>query len=149
MLDDPRGLLLAEQVQERCLLFGEAEDAEIRGRQIRTAGIGTMFELMLPTGEIPVSLSVPGCFMVSNALAAAEAAVEAIRKVPGVILPFPGGVVRSGSKVGSKYKGQFVSTNTAYCPTIRRQVQSALPEGVNAVMEIVIDGLEAHKTRRW
>ena len=83
-----------------------------------------------------------------NALAAAEAAVEAIREVPGVILPFPGGIVRSGSKVGSKYKGPYVSTNTAYCPTIRRQVESALPEGVNAVMEIVIDGLDENAVRQ-
>jgi formylmethanofuran--tetrahydromethanopterin N-formyltransferase len=83
-----------------------------------------------------------------NALAAAEAAVEAIRMVPGSILPFPGGIVRSGSKVGSRYKGQFVSTNTAYCPTIRRQVESALPEGVNAVMEIVIDGLDEEAVRQ-
>lgn len=82
-----------------------------------------------------------------NALAAAEAAVEAIRGVPGVIMPFPGGIVRSGSKVGSKYKGQFVSTNTAYCPTIRRQVDSALPEGVNVVLEIVIDGLDEGAVR--
>lgn len=83
-----------------------------------------------------------------NALAAAEAAVEAIRVVPGSILPFPGGIVRSGSKVGSRYKGQFVSTNTAYCPTIRRQVESALPEEVNAVMEIVIDGLDEEAVRQ-
>jgi formylmethanofuran--tetrahydromethanopterin N-formyltransferase len=82
-----------------------------------------------------------------NALTAAEAAVEAIRVVPGAILPFPGGIVRSGSKVGSRYKGQFVSTNTAYCPTIRRQVDSALPGGVNAVMEIVIDGLDEGAVR--
>lgn len=83
----------------------------------------------------------------TNALAAAEAAVEAIREVPGVILPFPGGIVRSGSKLGSRYKGQNVSINTAYCPTIRRQVDSALPEGVNAVMEIVIDGLDEEAVR--
>ena len=83
-----------------------------------------------------------------NALAAAEAAVEAIRVVPGAICPFPGGIVRSGSKVGSRYKGQFVSTNTAYCPTIRRQVESALPEGVNAVMEIVIDGMDQEAVRQ-
>ena len=75
-------------------------------------------------------------------LSAAEAAVDAMDAVPGIIMPFPGGVVRSGIKVGSKYKGQFASTNTAYCPTIRRQVGSALPEGVNCVMEIVIDGLD-------
>jgi len=76
------------------------------------------------------------------ALSAAEAAVEVIRAVPGVILPFPGGIVRSGSKVGSKYKGLKASTNEAYCPTLRGMVASALPEGVNAVYEIVIDGLD-------
>jgi formylmethanofuran--tetrahydromethanopterin N-formyltransferase len=76
------------------------------------------------------------------ALAAAEAAVAAIQHVPGVILPFPGGVVRSGSKVGSRYKKLRASTNDAYCPTLRGLTQSALPEGVNAVYEIVIDGLD-------
>mgnify|MGYP000032387461 CR=1 FL=1 len=75
------------------------------------------------------------------ALAAAEAAVQAIRRVPEVILPFPGGIVRSGSKVGSKYKALKASTNDAYCPTLRGGVASRLPEGVNAVYEIVIDGL--------
>jgi len=78
----------------------------------------------------------------AKALAAAEAAVTAIRKIPGVILPFPGGIVRAGSKVGSRYKKLRASTNDAYCPTLRGQVQSAMPEGVNAVYEIVIDGLD-------
>jgi len=76
------------------------------------------------------------------ALKAAEAAVEAIRAVPGVVLPFPGGIVRSGSKVGSRYKKLRASTNDAYCPTLRGLVESSLPEGVNAVYEIVIDGLD-------
>lgn len=76
------------------------------------------------------------------ALAAAEAGVAAIRAVPGIILPFPGGIVRSGSKVGSKYKALRASTNHAYCPTLRGLVDSALPDGVNAVYEIVIDGLD-------
>src|SRR5437763_13773864 len=76
------------------------------------------------------------------ALAAASAAVDAIRGVPGVILPFPGGVVRSGSKVGSKYKGLKASTNEAYCPTLRGLVKTALPEETNAVYEIVIDGVD-------
>ncbi len=76
-------------------------------------------------------------------LAAATAATTAMRKIPGVILPFPDGVVRSGSKVGSKYKSLIASTNDAYCPTLRgASAQTALPEGVNAVLEIVIDGLD-------
>jgi len=76
------------------------------------------------------------------ALAAAEAAVAAIDGMPGVILPFPGGIVRSGSKVGSRgYTNMIASTNDAYCPSIRPLTSSALPDGVNAVLEIVIDGL--------
>jgi formylmethanofuran--tetrahydromethanopterin N-formyltransferase len=82
------------------------------------------------------------------ALAAAEAGVAACRRVPGVILPFPGGVVRSGSKVGSKYKGLRASTNDAYCPTLRGLVRSELPDGVNAVYEIVIDGLDLPAVER-
>jgi len=78
----------------------------------------------------------------ANALAAAEAAVTAMRQVPGVILPFPGGIVRSGSKVGSRYKALKASTNDAYCPTLRGLVESALPDGAGAVYEIVVDGVD-------
>jgi formylmethanofuran--tetrahydromethanopterin N-formyltransferase len=79
------------------------------------------------------------------ALAAAEAAVAAMRNVRGVVLPFPGGVVRAGSKVGAKhYKKMIASTNDAYCPTLRGRsgVTSELPDGVNSVLEIVVDGLD-------
>jgi len=75
-------------------------------------------------------------------LAAATKAVEAMEKVAGVIMPFPGGIVRSGSKVGSRYKSLLASTNTAYCPSLRGRVESALPSKVNSVLEIVIDGLD-------
>jgi formylmethanofuran--tetrahydromethanopterin N-formyltransferase len=78
----------------------------------------------------------------ASALAAAEAAVDAIDGTAGVITPFPGGVVRSGSKVGARgYVGMIASTNDAYCPTVRPLTSSALPAEVNAVLEIVIDGL--------
>jgi len=79
------------------------------------------------------------------ALAAAEAAVVAMRRVRGVILPFPGGIVRAGSKVGAKkYKNMIASTNDAYCPTLRGRpdVSSEIPAGANSVLEIVIDGLD-------
>ena len=74
-------------------------------------------------------------------LEASERAVEVMKKVRGIVMPFPGGIVRSGSKTTSQYKFMRASTNTAYCPTLRRQTESALPEGVNSVLEIVIDGL--------
>jgi formylmethanofuran--tetrahydromethanopterin N-formyltransferase len=78
----------------------------------------------------------------AEGLAAAEAAVAAIRSVAGVILPFPGGIVRSGSKVGSRYKKLRASTNDAYCPTLRGVVATALPESIGVVYEIVIDGID-------
>jgi len=77
------------------------------------------------------------------AVAATERAVSAMRKVHSIILPFPGGVVRSGSKVGSKYQALMASTNDAYCPTLVGVTRSKLPAGVGCVLEIVIDGLDA------
>ncbi len=76
------------------------------------------------------------------ALAASERAVAAMQKIRGVIMPFPGGVVRSGSKVGSKYKALLASTNHPFCPTLRGAVSSALTPDIGAVLEIVIDGLD-------
>src|ERR671914_555707 len=78
------------------------------------------------------------------ALAAAEAAADAMASQPGVILPFPGGVVRSGSKVGSRRsKTMIASTNDAFCPTLRAVTETALPAEVNSVLEIVINGTDA------
>lgn len=76
-----------------------------------------------------------------QALAACEAAIEAMRKIPNVIMPFPGGIVRSGSKVGSKYKTMFASTNDAFCPTLKGLTKTQLSDDIESVMEIVIDGL--------
>jgi formylmethanofuran--tetrahydromethanopterin N-formyltransferase len=73
-------------------------------------------------------------------LAAVRRATEAIWKQPGVITPFPGGVARSGSKVGSRYKGLVASTSDAYCPTLRGRVESKLHREANCAYEIVIDG---------
>ena len=79
---------------------------------------------------------------VATALGAAEAAADAMRPVEGAILPFPGGIARSGSKVGSRYQALMASTNHVLCPTLRAQVDdSDVPEGVGSVFEIVIDGL--------
>ena len=77
----------------------------------------------------------------TTALHAASRAVNAIAKLPGVITPFPGGVVRSGSKVGSSHPKVTASTNDAYCPTLRDQTVSKLHRDAACVYEIVIDGL--------
>lgn len=75
-------------------------------------------------------------------LKAAENAVDEIEKLSNVITPFPGGVVRSGSKVGSRYKALVASTSHAFCPTLKGRVESNLPLEVNCVYEIVIDGTD-------
>jgi formylmethanofuran--tetrahydromethanopterin N-formyltransferase len=77
----------------------------------------------------------------AQVLTACEAAIDAMRKLPNVIMPFPGGVVRSGSKVGSKYPKMFASTNDAFCPTLKGVVKSELDPRVESVMEIVVNGL--------
>ncbi len=74
-------------------------------------------------------------------LMAAESAVNAIGKINGTITPFPGGVVASGSKVGSKYKFLKASTNTAFCTSLREDGVCTLAEDVSAVFEIVINGV--------
>ena len=77
------------------------------------------------------------------ALGAAEAAVTAMRGMPGVVLPFPGGIVRSGSKVGgTRYVKMIATTNDAFAPTVRAVTTSSLPDGVNAALEIVLDGVD-------
>jgi formylmethanofuran--tetrahydromethanopterin N-formyltransferase len=80
------------------------------------------------------------------ALAGAEVAAEAIESVKGAILSFPGGIVASGSKVGSKKYAKFMkaSTNEAYCPTLRDKIpDTKVPQGVNAIFELVIDGVDS------
>src|SRR5262245_37071096 len=76
----------------------------------------------------------------ASGLAAVRRATEAIWNQPGVITPFPGGSARSGSKVGSRYKGLVASTSDAYCPTLRGRVESKLHPDANCAYEIVIDG---------
>lgn len=76
------------------------------------------------------------------ALAAARRAAESIADMPGVVTPFPGGVVRSGSKVGSKYKALRASSNDAFCPTLRGRVPTELVDGAQCAYEIVINGID-------
>ena len=83
----------------------------------------------------------------AQALHACEAAIEACRSLPGVIAPFPGGIVRSGSKVGSRYPKLAASTNHAFCPTLRGAVDGELDAATAAVMEIVFDAVDDQAMR--
>jgi formylmethanofuran--tetrahydromethanopterin N-formyltransferase len=79
---------------------------------------------------------------IDSALEAAHRGCEAVRNCPGVIMPFPGGIAASGSKPGSRYRFCVASTFEAFCPTLRAKLgdQSKVPEGVGAIMEIIMNG---------
>jgi formylmethanofuran--tetrahydromethanopterin N-formyltransferase len=78
----------------------------------------------------------------TEALAAARRGVEAVAAIRGAITPFPGGVARSGSKVGSRYKKLKASTADAFCPTLRDRIATQLHADANFAYEIVIDGVD-------
>jgi formylmethanofuran--tetrahydromethanopterin N-formyltransferase len=84
------------------------------------------------------------------ALAAAERGVQAAAKVPGVIMPFPGGIAGSGSKAGSRYSFAVASTYAEFCPTLKQKLgsQSRVPEGVRSIMEIIFDGMDLETISR-
>lgn len=82
------------------------------------------------------------CEDVESGMTSGKAAVKEIEKVEGAFTPFPGGLVGSGSKPGSKYKVLFASTNERFCPTLRALVpDTEIPKGSEFVQEIVINGL--------
>ncbi len=142
----------------------EAEDRLPLGKHIRFFGDGYQkskviggtryWRIPVMDGEFLVqeSLGVAGGVAGGNlilqaaeleaALDGARRGIEAIDKLGGVITPFPAGVARSGSKVGSIYKTLKASTADAYCPTLRGRVESKLHDGVNYALEIVIDGVD-------
>ena len=128
--------------------FGDGYQSSKRVGENRYWRIPVMDGEFLIQDEFNVAKTVGGGnFLVlaeneKSALIAIRAAVTKMREMRGIALPFPGGAVRSGSKVGSKYKFLGASTNTAYCPSIKgRYDKTELPEGVNCVIEIVVDGL--------
>ena len=83
-----------------------------------------------------------------SALEAARRAIDELAAMPGIITPFPAGIARSGSKVGSRYKALKASTSDAFCPTLRGRVDSQLQPETNCALEIVIDGIDEMHVRR-
>ncbi|MEU1627218.1 UDP-N-acetylmuramoyl-tripeptide--D-alanyl-D-alanine ligase [Streptomyces sp. NPDC020096] len=75
--DDPLVRAMAARTKARTVLFGEAEDAEVRAENVRLDESGRpVFTLRTPTGCAQVTLRLYGEHHVSNALAAAAVAGE-------------------------------------------------------------------------
>ena len=139
-----------EKIQVKLHFFGDGHEyqKEVGGRKCWVIPI--MEGEYIGEEEFGIVKGVAGgnfFVMAENQMAAlmgAQASVDAIAKVPGTITSFPGGIVASGSKVGSlKYKFMPASTNEKYCPTLREKVPgSKVPAGIKGVYEIVIDGID-------
>jgi formylmethanofuran--tetrahydromethanopterin N-formyltransferase len=139
-----------EKIQVKLHFFGDGHEyqKEVGGRKCWVIPI--MEGEYIGEEEFGIVKGVAGgnfFVMAENQMAAlmgAQASVDAIAKVPGTITSFPGGIVASGSKVGSlKYKFMPASTNEKYCPTLREKVpDSKVPAGIKGVYEIVIDGVD-------
>lgn len=131
---------------------GYEERRDVGGRKM--VAIPVMMGEFLIEAELKISKGVMGGnFLILSssqeaALKAAEEALSAVRAVGGVITPFPGGVCGAGSKVGSRrYKFMHATTNEKYCPTISSVVEDSRVRGVEAVAEIVINGITEEKVR--
>lgn len=134
--------------------FGDGfqEKLEIDGRTIHSIPIMSGDFLVESAFGFKDGVAGGNFFIMANskmsALVAAEAAVDAIAGVKNVITPFPGGMVASGSKVGSnKYEFLGASTNEKMCVTLKDKVDSDIPDEVNGVMEIVIDGVDEESVK--
>jgi formylmethanofuran--tetrahydromethanopterin N-formyltransferase len=146
-MDEPDEKLKTGQ---KLKFFGDGyeQTLDIQGRKVHS--IPLMSGDFLVEAELGIRAGVAGgnFFILAEnqpaGLLSADAAVDAIGAVPGAITPFPGGIVASGSKVGStKYKFLGASTNEKMCVTLKDEVEGCqIPENVNGVYEIVIDGVD-------
>ena len=128
--------------------FGDGYQKSKQVDEIRFWRIPVMDGEFLVEESVGVAAGVAGGNVILQAtskavgLAAARRGSEALQQIPGIITPFPGGVARSGSKVGSKYKQLVASTADAYCPSLRGRVDCKLHADANCVYEIVVDGVD-------
>ncbi|MEM3696351.1 MAG: formylmethanofuran--tetrahydromethanopterin N-formyltransferase [Candidatus Bathyarchaeia archaeon] len=79
---------------------------------------------------------------------AGEKALEAIHKIEGVITPFD--VCSAGSKPETSFPWIGPTTNHPYCPSLKKKLgkESKVPEGVNYIPEIVINGVSLDVVKR-
>ena len=137
-----------EKISTKLHYFGDGFEYETKIRDRNVWAVPCMGGEFFIEEEIGVVKGIAGgnFFIMggtqSTTLTAAQVAVEAIMEVEGAIYSFPGGIVASGSKVGSlTYKFMNATTNHLFCPSLKDRIPDSLvPQGVRAIYEIVIDG---------
>jgi formylmethanofuran--tetrahydromethanopterin N-formyltransferase len=77
-----------------------------------------------------------------------EKALEAVHKVDGVITSFD--VCSAGSKTETRFPWIGPTTNHLYCPSLKKRLGEAskVPDGVNYIPEIVIDGISMKAVKK-
>ncbi|MDO5851053.1 MAG: formylmethanofuran--tetrahydromethanopterin N-formyltransferase [Methanobacteriaceae archaeon] len=122
----------------------------------------TMFKIPIMSGDFIIEENIGiidaiaggNLFIEANtqkqALKGAQNAINAIKKVPGAITPFPGGIVASGSKIGSqKYSFMNATTNHQFCPTLKDTINdSKLGKDINGIYEIVINAKDMETIKK-
>ena len=134
--------------------FGDGfeKDLEIAGKTVHSIPIMSGDFLVESTFGFKDGVAGGNFFILAKdqmtGVKAAQLAVAAIANVEGVITPFPGGMVASGSKVGSnKYSFLPASTNEKMCVTLKDEVDSDIREDADGVFEIVIDGIDEESVK--
>lgn len=130
--DDGFGRRMGEMADSRILYFGLAEHADVRAESIRPAGMMTEFDLVLPHGQIPVTLHAPGRYMLANALASAAA---------GYAMGISREAIKSGIEAFRPVAGRMAHTETRTGVHIIDDAYNANPGSMKAA----IDALTALK----
>lgn len=136
------------EIGKKLGFFGDGFQKEERRYNRTVINIPVMMGEFLIEKEIGYANGVMGgnlwffCSTEDSAIESAERAVKGIDKIRGAVTTFPGGVCASGTKIGSRYKSLVASTNLELCPSMRNRIEgSKVPEGVNSISEIVINGI--------
>ena len=148
------GLETEEKLSIKLQFFGDGfqSEAEVGGRKVWKIPLMEGDFIFEENYGVQKGVAGGNFFILAKnqmaALMAAENAVDAILDVEGTITPFPGGIVASGSKVGSQYKFLTASANEKYCPTLKDKVEgTSIPKEVESVYEIVINGLDVDSVK--
>ncbi len=125
--DDPLVRAMSARTKARTVLFGEADDAEIRATEVRmTPGGQPAFTLHTPTGCSDVTLRLYGEHHVSNALAAA-----AVAHVLGMSVEE---IATALSGAGTLSRWRMEVTERADGVTIVNDAYNANPESMRAAL---------------
>jgi len=124
--DDTMVMRLAKRSPCKPILFGLAENADIRASALENSMDAVSFQLHTPQGEIQVSLPIPGRFNVSNALAAAAV---------GYCLKIPLAGIKTGLESFMPVKGRMNLLRIAHGPCLIDDTYNANPASVKAAID--------------